>query len=133
MIIHVSLILYKKFYIIYTFYSSLQLCCRKNASNLHVSFYRFENQGLHTVHIHLLVWLENLAVINLDRVRASNPDDYSKLAYLVRTQYYSLHLNKKISPKMILILSSKFESDIFTILAFSSCRICNTIYSRHFT
>ena len=69
--------------------------------------------------MHLLVWSENLAVINLDRVRASNPDDYSKLAYLVRTQYYSLHLNKKISPKMILILSSKFESDIFTILAFA--------------
>ena len=77
--------------------------------------------------------LENLAVINLDSIRASNSDDYSKLAYLVRAQYYSLHLNKKISPKMILILSFKFESDIFTILAFSSCRICNTMYSQHFT
>ena len=49
----------------------------------------------------LLVWLENLATINLDRVRASIPVDYSKFAYLVRAQYYFLHLNKKISPKMI--------------------------------
>lgn len=93
----------KRFYIIYTFYSSLRLCSRKNNSNVNVSFPRFKNQGCHTVHMHLVVWFQKLGTINLDRIRASLPDDYKKLAYLVRVRYHFLHLSKNISQKIIII------------------------------
>ena len=39
-----------------------------------------------------MVWLQNLGSINLDRIRATIPNDDSKLAYLVRIVYYTLHL-----------------------------------------
>ena len=65
----------------------------KNKSNFHVSFHWFENQRLHTVHMHLLVWLENLRIINLDRIHATIPVDDSQL---VRNLYHFLHLNNNI-------------------------------------
>lgn len=111
-------------------YSSLRLCYRKSTSNVNVSFHRFENRGRHTIHMHLLVWLENLGTINLDRIRASIPDDYSRLAYLVRAKYYFLRLNEQLLQNWLLILSSIFKFYFFTISVISSCHCCITLYSQ---
>ena len=46
-------------------------------SNVNISFHQFENQGRHTVHMHLLVWLQTLGSINLGRIRAAVPNDDS--------------------------------------------------------
>ena len=53
----------------------LPLCSRKNKSHVKVSFDWFENQGRHTVHMRLLVWLENLSIMKLGRIQTKIPDD----------------------------------------------------------
>ena len=63
--------------------------------------------------MNLLMWLQNLGTINLDRIRASVADGDSKLAYLVRAQYYSLHLSKEIGPKMIIIFILNLQTRPF--------------------
>ena len=57
---------------------------RKPGSNVNVSFHRFENQGRHSVHMHMLFWLKSLINVNVSNLRATIPDDHTYLAYLVR-------------------------------------------------
>ena len=52
--------------------------------NLNVYFHRFEKQGGHTVHTHMLVWVKEIERINLNQIKASIPNDHSLLVYLVR-------------------------------------------------
>ena len=49
-----------------------------------LEFQHFENQDRHTVHIHMLVWLNKIQNIDLDHIRATVPKDNTFLAYLVR-------------------------------------------------
>ena len=72
--------LYKSFY----YWSAQIFYYRKDNPNANVSFHRFENQGCHTVHIHMLVWLKSVKQVDMDRIRASIPSDVSYVAYLVR-------------------------------------------------
>ena len=52
--------------------------------NVSIEFHRFENQDRHTVHIHMLAWLNKIQSIDIDHIRATVPKDTSFLAYLVR-------------------------------------------------
>lgn len=56
---------------------------KKNMKNIQTYFYRFEFQGRGTVHLHLLVWIKNLAQINYKYIRADIPDNDPDLAFLV--------------------------------------------------
>ena len=60
---------------------------RRNRSNVQLLFQRFENQGRHTVHTHMLVWLKEVTNIDVDHIRASVPKDNTFLAYLVSLLY----------------------------------------------
>ena len=51
--------------------------------NLKHFFYRFEFQKRNTVHIHALLWIEDLAAIDLTKVSASIPFDHPEEAFLV--------------------------------------------------
>ena len=60
---------------------------RHNRSNVELLFQWFENQDRHTVHTHLLVWLKEVANIDVDLIRVSIPKDNTFLAYLVSLLY----------------------------------------------
>ena len=60
---------------------------RHNRSNVELLFQRFENQDRHTVHTHLLVWLKEVANIDVDHIRVSIPKDNTFLVYLVSLLY----------------------------------------------
>ena len=62
----------------------MQHVFRYNTSNDSVLFYRFENQGRHTVHIHMLACFRKIGNINIDYIRVTIPKDNTFLAYLVR-------------------------------------------------
>ena len=96
------------------------MCSGKNKSNVNIFFHRFENQGRHTVHMHLLVWLENLGSINPDRLRATIPDDDSQLVYLIRIFYHFLHLNHTIYIKN--------KNHFYHLFSYALCR-----YMQNFT
>ena len=70
----------------YQLFNLLNFCnvFRNNRSNVSLVFHQFENQGRHTVHTHILVWLKNVANIDVDHIRASIPKDDTFLACLVR-------------------------------------------------
>ena len=60
---------------------------RRNRSNVQLLFQQFKNQGRHTVHTHMLVWLKEVTNIDVDHIRASVPKDNTFLAYLVSLLY----------------------------------------------
>ena len=47
-------------------------------------FYRFEFQGRGTLHLHLLVWLQNVKSIQFERIRADIPKEHHSLAFLAQ-------------------------------------------------
>ena len=108
----------------------VRLYSRKNTSNVNISFHRFENQGRHTVHMHLLVWLQNLGSINLDRVRATVPNDDSQLAYLVRIVYRSSLCINNIDNNMIHLSSSNRLFFLFYFIKYIP-HICRLIFYKH--
>lgn len=57
----------------------------KTRSNIKTYFYRFEFQGRGTVHMHLLVWLNDITKTQHRLIRADIPNDNPDLAYLVTT------------------------------------------------
>ena len=57
---------------------------RHKRNNINTCFHRFENQGRHTVHSHVLVWIKQLKNIVLERIKATVPLDNTTLAHLVR-------------------------------------------------
>ena len=61
---------------------------RKKTLNIIVSFQRFENQDRHTIHLHMLLWLENFASVNSNHKRASIPTNHRYLGYLVRLIWF---------------------------------------------
>jgi hypothetical protein len=54
-----------------------------NQDNIKTYFYRFEFQQRGTAHLHLLVWLKNIAKIQHSFIRADIPKQYPMLSYLV--------------------------------------------------
>ena len=56
---------------------------KRNSPNVTNYFYRLEFQGRGTAHVHLLVWLKNLAAIQYDQIRADIPWSDAETAYLV--------------------------------------------------
>ena len=46
-------------------------------------FHKFENRGRHTVHSHVLVWIEELENILLERIKATVPLENTALAHLL--------------------------------------------------
>lgn len=58
------------------FYSQL-FYFRKDNRNVYFSFHRLENQGCHTVHMHMPVWLKSLKKVSMDRIRGSISSDDS--------------------------------------------------------
>ena len=63
---------------------------RHKRNNVNTYFHRFENQGRHTVHSHVLVWMKQLKNIALERIKATVPFDNTPLAHLVR--HFFLHI-----------------------------------------
>ena len=61
---------------------------RGKRRNVNVYFHHNENQGRHTVHTHMLVWVKNLEYVNMNQFKASIPNDHNLLAYLVRIFSY---------------------------------------------
>lgn len=51
--------------------------------NVKTYFYRFEFQDRGTVHMHMLVWLNNITMMQHDLIRADIPRDNPDLSYLV--------------------------------------------------
>ena len=60
---------------------------RKKTSNIIVSFHLFENQDLH-----MLVWLENFASININHIRATISTNHKYLGYSVKLICFFLQL-----------------------------------------
>ena len=58
-------------------------CChfRHKRNNINTHFDRFKNQGRHTVHSHVLVWIKQLQKISQERIEATVPLD--KLFWLI--------------------------------------------------
>lgn len=56
---------------------------KKAQSNINTYFYRFEFQKRGTVHVHLLVWLKNVTMIQHNLIRADVPWENPNLAFLV--------------------------------------------------
>lgn len=50
--------------------------------NVQTYFYRFEFQKRSTVHLHLLVWLQDISKTEYQHIRADIPDDQPDIAYL---------------------------------------------------
>ena len=56
---------------------------KSNRSNMHTYYYRFEFQQRGTVHLHLLVWLKNITMIQHGLIRADIPWEHPEIAFLV--------------------------------------------------
>ena len=54
-----------------------------NKRNVKTYFYRFEFQKRGTIHLHLLVWLDNVKYIQYERLRADLPTDNAPLPFYV--------------------------------------------------
>ena len=55
----------------------------KQPCNVRCVFFRFEYQQRRTIHIHMVVWLKNIANINLNLLSATIPEDDEDLGFLV--------------------------------------------------
>ena len=54
-----------------------------NKQNVKTYFYRFEFQKRGTIHLHLLVWLDNVKYIQYERLQADLPNDNAPLLFYV--------------------------------------------------
>lgn len=88
--------------------------------NVLTYFYRFEFQQRGTVHLHMLVWLENMAVIRVDLLKASipwqNPDDAFLVADIQKSDQSCLpvHLGENAfvqSPEGVTSLQFHYSED----------------------
>ena len=57
--------------------------CLANKHNVKTYFYRFEFQKRGTIHLHLLVWLDNVKYIQYKRLQADLPTDNAPLLFYV--------------------------------------------------
>ena len=48
-----------------------------------IYFHRVDNQGRHTVHTHMLVWVKEIPRMDLAKFKVSIPQDDSLMSYLV--------------------------------------------------
>ena len=98
---------------------------RHKRNNVNTYFHRFENQGRHTVHSHVLVWMKQLKNIALERIKATAPFDNTLLSHLVRNFFFTHNISSyvvfRISGKRF--ISRKYIT--FTDLLF----VCYKIYS----
>ena len=53
---------------------------KSRCSNIHMYYYRFEFQQRGTVHLHLLVWLKNVTLIQHRLIRADIPWEHPEIA-----------------------------------------------------
>ena len=70
---------------------ALILATLDKRNNINSYFYRFENQGRHTVDLHALFSIKLLQNIALERIKATVPLDNTVLAHLARcnlSKYY---------------------------------------------
>ena len=65
---------------------------RHKINNINTYFHRFENQGRHTVHSHVLVWIKQLKNIVLECIKATVPLDNTPLAHLVRNFFSACNI-----------------------------------------
>jgi hypothetical protein len=54
----------------------------KSTKNVKTYFYRFEFQKRGTVHLHLLVWLQDISKTEYQHIRADIPNDHPEISYL---------------------------------------------------
>ncbi len=54
----------------------------KSRKNVKTYFYRFEFQKRGTVHLHLLVWLQDISKTEYQHIRADIPNDHPEISYL---------------------------------------------------
>ena len=57
-----------------------------------MSLHWFKNLGCHTVHMHMLEWLEDLGSIKC--IQVTIPINDSQLAYVVKVVYHSLYFSQ---------------------------------------
>ena len=55
----------------------------QHTGNVICVFFRFEYQNRRCIHLHMLVWLKHISLINLNLLSATVPNDMEQLAFLV--------------------------------------------------
>ena len=73
---------------VYTYVTFLFHRCKR--TNVNIYLHRFENQGRHTGHTNMLVWIKEIPRMNLARFKATIPQDHSLMSYLVIYLFVSL-------------------------------------------
>ena len=56
---------------------------KQQSGNVRCVFFRFEYQNRRSIHLHMLVWLKHISLINLNLLSATVPNDMEQLAFLV--------------------------------------------------